>query len=124
MIFPLGWEDDPAIFDCIESAQYLEKKQLLRPFLHLLAPLFLMKFIVASMEHYRDAKIIRHSGDTTGLAITHRGRTVHVRHLGRFITFTLWCNCVLALYLGLDLPMGVVDRLPRDPMANYGCPIL
>lgn len=36
--------------------------------------------------------------DTTGLAITHRGRTVHVRHLGRFITFTLWCNCVLALY--------------------------
>eukprot|EP00435_Cladocopium_sp_Y103_P032148 s2088_g8.t1 len=36
--------------------------------------------------------------DTTGLAILHRGRTVYVRHLGRFITFTLWCNCVLALY--------------------------
>jgi hypothetical protein len=36
--------------------------------------------------------------DSNGLQISHRGRTVTVRHLSRFVTFTLWCNATLAVY--------------------------
>ena len=37
--------------------------------------------------------------DPKGLMIRHREHQVQVRHLGRFVTFTLWCNCLLALTL-------------------------
>lgn len=36
--------------------------------------------------------------DKNGLQISHRGRVAVLRHSGRFVTFTLWCNCVLFLY--------------------------
>ncbi|KAG8466960.1 hypothetical protein KFE25_008339 [Diacronema lutheri] len=44
------------------------------------------------------ATLVDSYADTRGLEITHRGRVVTVRHSGRFVTFTLWCNCVFACY--------------------------
>ncbi|KAJ1637023.1 hypothetical protein T492DRAFT_834836 [Pavlovales sp. CCMP2436] len=49
--------------------------------------------------------------DSNFLEISHRGRTASLRHGGRFITFTLWCNCVLALYWMCAAALSVTSAL-------------